>query len=204
MMKKLAKIRAFYIACALLTLSGCAQLNVTDNYWTKPGQMRSGGAAVSLLMYLDYTRNLSAADYAHELDHVRELAADGKSVYRSLQYALALSLPGGDSRKAQQLIESLSKDNKITDPELNVLSSLVSADLAERRRLEIDLKRAENEAKKTDVESKRADTESKRAEAEVKRADIEMKRADELQKKLDAVKNIEKKLIDGKKTRTDK
>jgi hypothetical protein len=200
MMKQSSKNRTFYLACILLALSGCAPLNTTNTAGSArstPSAARSSSPAASLLIYLEYVRNLSAADYAHELDHARDLAAESKSVYRTLQYALALSLPGGDSRKAQQLIEALPKENKNIDPELAALSNLVGADLIERRRLEVDLKRAEGDAKKADTESKRADTEAKRAETE-------MKRADDLQSKLDALKDIEKKLIDRKKVRTDK
>jgi hypothetical protein len=205
MSKRFSKTRLFCIACILQGLIGCAQLGPVDKYWIKPGQSPLSGPAATLLLYFEYVRNLSASDYALELDHIRQLAATDKSAYRSLQYALALSLPNGDPRKAQQVIDSLPKENTQLDPELVALSNLIAADLSERRRLELDgSKRAEAEAKRADTEAKRADTEAKRAEAEIKKAEAETKRADEFEKKLQALKNIEKNLIERKKVHGDK
>lgn len=197
------------LACLLVVLGGCAQmggqpLDYTDQYWLKPGQARPTGAPGSLLLYYEYARNLSPADYTQELERVRSGAEGGKSAYRTLQYALALSVPGGDTRKAQNVLDNMAKENNSAMPELIALASLLTNDLAERRRLEAEAKRFESDAKKAESESKRADAEAKKVEVETKRAEAETKRADELQKKLEALKNIEKNIIQHKKLRGDK
>lgn len=142
------------VACCVSLLSGCAQFGTHDDYWLKPQQARPSGRADALLLYADYVRNLSASDYARELDHVRQLAAQDKSQFRQLQYALALSAPGGDIRRAQQVIDG-TKESRNSDPELAALANLVSADLAERRRLEARM----------EAGTKRADELEKKVEA---------------------------------------
>ena len=156
----------------VLFLTGCSQMRpqvvqAPVDYWMKPGQARASSKAVSLLYYADYLRNLNQADYAQETEHVRLLANTERSDFRQLQYALALSMPGNETRKAQQIIDGLFKDNKSPDPELAALAQLLSADLAERRRLAADSRKAE----------------------------VGAKRADDLEKKVEALKNIEKNLI---------
>lgn len=168
------------VACCVLLLTGCTQLAVHDDYWLKPQQARPGSRAGALMLYYDYVHNLSAGDYTHELDHVRQLAAEDKSQFRQLQYALALLAPGGDVRRAQQVIDGVTRESRNADPELAALSNLVSSDLAERRRLEA------------------------RIEAGTKRADELEKKAAELGKKVEAVKNIEKTMIERDKSAVDK
>lgn len=141
---------AAVLACLL---TGCAQLRLPpqDESPLKIGQARSGGRAGPLLLYADYVRNLSAADYGRELDNMRQIAAKDKSDFRQLQYALALLMPGGDARKAQQLIDAFSKEGRNPDPELVALANLINADLAERRRLEASSRRADDLEKKLEA-----------------------------------------------------
>lgn len=154
-------------------LTGCAQLQSgnADEYWLKSQHTRPSGRVASLLLYAEYVRGLSATDYARELDHVRQLAAKDKSEFRQLQYVLALSAPGGDVRRAQQVMDTELENGGNRDPELSALVSLVDTNLAERRRLE------------------------GRIEAGLKRADELEKRAGNLEKKMEAVKDIEKNMI---------
>lgn len=190
------------LSCAVLALSGCAHMGAASgDYWLKPGQWAPSSRAASLLLYFDYVRHLPTEEQRGELDGVQQLVDSAPSNFHSLQYALALSLPGGDLKKAQQLAEAANAD---PDPELAALATLLSADIAERRRLEGEAKRADGEARRADSEAKRADAEARRADAEMKKSEAEMKRADELQKKLEAVKNIEKNLIERKKMRGEK
>lgn len=146
--------RIFTIAFALL-LAGCAQFGARDDYWLKPAQSRPSGPAAALLLYADYLHNLPASDYPQELDHVRLLAAKDKSLYRQLQYALALSAPGGDVRTAQQVLDGTIREQKSSDTELGALANLINADLAERRRLEARMeagaKRADDLEKKVEA-----------------------------------------------------
>ena len=172
------KTNTTIIAILLVLLqAGCAQFrtqSANQDYWIKPGQAQTSSRVAALLYYADYVRSLGAAEYAQEAEHARSLYADEKTDFRRLQYALALSVPGGDARKVQQLIDPLLKVTGTTDPELVALARLLDSDLAERRRLEAD---------------------TKRAAAGVKRAEAGARRADELEKQVEAIKNIEKNLI---------
>ncbi|MFY9326614.1 MAG: hypothetical protein WAO76_01120 [Georgfuchsia sp.] len=181
------------IAFAML-LVGCSQFpqlpqlhphNSTQNidhryYWMKPGQANASSRVGALLYYADYAHNLGAAEYQKEVEHARLLYTQEKSDFRLLQYALALLvIHNRDSIKVQQLIEPLLSGNVATDPELEALAQLLYTDLAEdmaeRRRLEAEIKRAETEAK---------------------RAEAGAKRSDELEKQVEAIKNIEKSMIE--------
>ena len=162
------KIFLTLTATAIL-LTGCAQMRnqATTDYWMKSGQLRASSRAVALLYYADYVRNLNATDYAQEAEHARALSVAEKTDFRQLQYALALSVPGGETRRAQQITDMLLKESKLPDPELAALAQMISSDLTERRRLEAGSRKAE----------------------------VGAKRADELEKKVEALKNIEKTLI---------
>jgi hypothetical protein len=151
----------------LAMLAGCAQFNTPADYWIKPGHSIPSGRAVALLYYADYLRELSQADYVREVNHAQQLYASEKSDFRLLQYVLAISIPGSDLHRAQLVLEPLVRDGKGHDPELYALASLINNDLAERRRLELGTRRAEAGAK----------------------------RADDLEKKVEALKSIEKNLI---------
>ena len=148
-------------------LAGCAQLDAPKDYWIKPGRSAPSGRAIALLYYADYLRELSQADYAREVSRAQQLYASEKSDFRLLQYVLAISVPGTDPRRAQLTLEPLVRDSKGHDPELYALASMINNDLAERRRLELGTRRAEAGAK----------------------------RADDLEKKVEALKSIEKNLI---------
>ncbi len=185
------KTNTTIIAISLVLLqAGCAQFrtqSANQDYWIKPGQAQASRGVVALLNYADYVRTISAAEYAQEVEHVRSLYASEKTDFRLLQYALALSVPGGDARKAQQLIEPLLKENKATDPELGALARFLDSDLtedmAERQRLEAEIKRAA---------------------AGARRAEAGAKRADELEKQLEAIKKIERSLIEHGKSSGEK
>ena len=159
--------KTLFVVLVLSMLAGCAQFNAPKDYWIKPGWSAPSGRVVALLYYADYLRELAPADYAREASHVQQLYVSEKSDFRLLQYVLAISVPGGDLRRAQQLLEPLIKDSKGRDPELRALAGMVYIDLVERRRLELGTRRAEAGAK----------------------------RADDLEKKVEALKSIEKSLI---------
>jgi hypothetical protein len=171
------KLPAYAIAAIFVFIStGCAvpmrtvsqpPPSVPNDYWMRPDQPRASSKAVALLYYAGYVSTLADDAYAQEVEHARLLASAEKTDFRQLQYALALSVPGGETRKAQQIIDGLLKENKFADPELAALAQMVSASLAERRRLEAGSRKAE----------------------------VGAKRADELEKQVEAIKNIEKNLI---------
>jgi hypothetical protein len=163
------KLHTITIGLVLFCLfAGCAQLRTpTSDYWIAPGQPHASSRAISLLYYAGYVRNLNSSDYSQEVERTRLLYAKDNTDFQLLQYVVALSIPGGDMHKAQQLLETRLNEDKFSDPELGALAQLLDADLTEWRRLEAGTRRAEAGAR----------------------------RADELEKKVEALKNIEKGLI---------
>ncbi len=160
------QLLAFASVLALL-LTGCTHVKPRDDYWIKAGQAHSSNNAISLLYYADYLRTLEAAEYSAEVERVRRHYDSDKTDFFLVQYVLTLSAAGADQRRSLALAESLLKDRKIADADLSALAQMIAANLAERRRLDNDARRAE----------------------------IGAKRADELEKKLEALKTIEKSMI---------
>ena len=85
-------------------------------------------------------------------------------------------------------LDSLAKDKKTHDPDLRALATLINSDLAERRRLETLINSELAERRRLEVDARRT-------EVDVKKAETETKRADDLEKKVEALKNIEKGMI---------
>jgi hypothetical protein len=149
--------------------TGCSAVqpidkSTTANLVPSPTTWTSSGGANALLVYFDQIRSLSAPELAREIERARKNYAKDRSAFYQLQYAITLSVPGGDSRLAQQLLAPLLKENgRLTKP-LHALAAMLSVDLAERQRLEESLQ-------------------------------AQIRRADELDNKLEALKDIERKML---------
>lgn len=163
--------RIAILLCSLVLLpwlSGCALLKAPgDAYWLDPQAPRPSSAAVSLLHYALYARNLGGKSLTEEAERVRLAYAAEKNDFRLLQYAMVLSVPGqtaADHRRAQQLLEPLARPGDGRDSELQALALLMRANLAEHRRLEDG-------------------------------SHSQQRRAEDLEKKLEALKDIEKSLL---------
>ena len=122
-----------------------------DEYRIGVGTPQPAGEAVSLLYYFDYARGLSAADRTKETERMRLLHVRNKSDFHALQYAMLLSVPGGDVHRAQQLLEPLTREGGAQSRELRALALLLTIDLAERRRLEDGVHKADDLEKKLEA-----------------------------------------------------
>lgn len=153
------------LVLSLALLAGCATIKPADNVATpSPVYWSASGSTNVLLNYFDQLRLLSAPELARETERARKSYAKDKSTFYQIQYAIALSGPGGDIRHAQQLLDPLIKETGRYDRPLRALAVMLSTNLAERQRLE--------EALQTQT-----------------------RRADDLDSKLEAVKDIEKKMM---------
>lgn len=154
-----------FLGLPLTLLSGCAAIKPAEVVAPpSPVYWNASGSASALLTYFDQLRLLSAPELAKETERARKSYAKDKSTFYQLQYAIALSVPGGDIRHAQQLLDPLAKETGRYDWPLRALAVMLSTDLAERQRLE--------EALQTQI-----------------------RRADDLDGKLEALKDIEKKMM---------
>lgn len=160
--------RSFPLLFVLALLAGCASSGSSGA--TAPGSIKPASkptpetAATSLLAYFGALHGLSSAELARATEQARKRYLAEKSIDRQLQYALVLSLPGGDMQRAQQLLEPLLKENAV-NPELRALAELLSVNLAERQRLSENLQ-------------------------------AETRRADALEHQLEALKNVEKQMLE--------
>lgn len=137
---------------SLMVLAGCTAMPAAhDEYWIKADMPRPSGEAASLLYYFDYARKLPAAELGRETDRLRQSRAADPSAFRTLQYALALSIPGGDAHRAGQVLEPLLREPSRLSAELHALAQWLAADLAERRRLEAGARRADELEKRLEA-----------------------------------------------------
>lgn len=161
--------RSFSLLLALTLLAGCASFAGSDASPATAGAGKSvaspanDGSAAALLAYFDTLRKLSPTELTRATELARKRYLAEKTAVRQMQYALALTLPGGDAEHAQQLLEPLTRESQ-RHRELRALAILLSVDLAERQRLD---------------ESLQAQT----------------RRADELERQLEALKNVEKQML---------
>ncbi|NJD35259.1 MAG: hypothetical protein FIA96_10580 [Betaproteobacteria bacterium] len=184
-------LRTATLLCALLLLSGlygCAQMKASSKpYWVDPQAPHPSSDAVSLLHYAAYARKMGGKQLAEETERLRLAYTVEKTDFRSLQYAIALSVPGAsvaDHRRALQLLEPLAQHGDNRDSELRALASLMLVYLTEQRRLE-------------DGNASYA----QKLREEQQKAREDQRRAEELEKKLEALKDIEKSLLrPGKET----
>lgn len=127
----------FLTGVMALALFGCAAMSRTEGTSRMGVALRPGGNALSALVdYAARLSGLSAAELERERNAARQLHVRDKSDFRALQYVLALRLPGGDLRRAQQLLEPMLAEPARHASDLRALAQLLATDLGERRRLE--------------------------------------------------------------------
>lgn len=162
---------------SIMVLAGCATLGSSGaGYSPRPDLLNPSGAVVSLLYYFDYIRNLPPAEFAKETEHARRLYVNEKSDFRLLQYALVLAVPGADARHAQQLIEPMVRETKENSGHERELRALAVLIYA-------DL-----------AERRRLDA----------NAQSQTRRAEDMESKLDALKDIERKMMQRESPARDK
>lgn len=175
-------MRGWLLAWAMLgcvSLGACAALKSLDlgkpEYWVKPGSARPGSEVESLLMYFEYAKKLSGNDLNKEHEQVKQAFANSKSDFARLQYVLLLVMSGAafrDEGRALGLLDPLLKENAAASPGLRTFAYFLNAEIAEHRRLEDGAQTVNQKWRE------------------------EQKRSEALQQKLDAIKSIEKTMIE--------
>lgn len=176
---------AALLLTAALALAGCTLLEEQPAAPVATGPARAAPSAAvpvaaprgvaELLEYYDGLRRTDAATRAREQDRAKALFQQQQSPYARVQLALFGALPGATAEQQAQaltLLEPVAQDDRPRDRELQRFAALLHATLQENRRA--------------------ADA----ATSAGQRAREESRRADDLQQKLDALKSIEKSLIE--------
>jgi len=175
------------VLMALMSLlpAGCGVLRgVAPGTAPEPwvGGLRPVSDSESLLMYFEYVRKLSAAELAKEHETARQLYARTLSDFNRVRYAMLLSVPGSafsDDARALEAIEPLLRN---LDAALHYLAFVVNAHIWEQRRGQ--------------MLQQKLDQEQRREQMLHQKLDQEQRRGQDLQQKLEALKSLEKGLIE--------
>lgn len=161
--------------CALLEEQPAAPVKPPDRDRTvRPAPAAPPGVS-DLLEYYDGLRRTDAATRAREHERAKQALGQQRNAYNRVRLALFGVLPGADGEqqaRALELLEPVARDDTPPDRELQRFAALLHASIQEQRRL------------------------AEGAAGASQRAREESRRADELQQKLDALKSIEKSLIE--------
>lgn len=166
--------QGFVLAMMLVLITGCAGVNKAARQSTSQSVSDASQpirSVQALLIYFEQLRQLSAVDLTKEIERARKNYQRDKSVFYQLQYAMALSFPGGDARHAQQLLEPIVKDNLQVSRPVHALAVLLHTNIVERLRLEL-LNQSQANA-----------------------LQMQTLRADEFKNKLGALREIERKML---------
>jgi hypothetical protein len=131
------------------------------------------------LRFYDRIIRLKGSELARELETTRQGYEREKTELGRVELAMILSLPGApfrDDHAAAQLLQPYARDRSLEQSPLRPLAMLLSMQLAENRKQEEALQQ------------------------QVARTKDEQKKADDLQQKLDALLDMEKKLIEREQT----
>ena len=166
--------QGFVLTIMLVLITGCAGVNNAERQSTSQSVSNASQpirSVQALLIYFEQLRQLSAVDLTKEIERARKNHQRGKSVFYQLQYAMTLSFPEGDARHAQQLLEPIVKDNLQVSRPVHALAVLLHTNIVERLRLEL-LNQSQANA-----------------------LQMQTLRADEFKNKLDALREIERKML---------
>jgi uncharacterized protein YlxW (UPF0749 family) len=150
-----------------------------------------------VLRYYENALKLKGAELARELDSTRQEFDEDKSELNRVRLAMLLSLPGTgfrDDQAALNLIQPFLNDKQYENSVLRRLALMLHTQLSELKRLDEAL---QQQAAKAKEEQRRADEALQQQTAKTKE---EQRRADALQQKLEAILDMEMKMIEREQT----
>jgi len=152
--------------------------------------------ARALRFYEDVLK-LKGAELARELDSTRKQFEQDKTELNRLRLAILLSLPGTgfrDDQAALNLVQPFLNDKQYENSVLRRLALMLHTQLSELKRLDEALQQQTAKAKE---EQRRADEALQQQTAKAKE---EQHRAEALQQKLEAILDMEMKMIEREQT----
>jgi hypothetical protein len=142
-----------------------------------------------LLLYLAEVRDLPPADLTREYEQLKQDFHFDRSEYLRMQVALLASLPNTgfrDEARALNLLDYFLKDRSATSPGLRAFAVYLNSAIQEQKRLDEGAKATAQKLK----------DEQKRIESVEARLREEQRRNEQLENKLEALKAIEKSLME--------
>ena len=190
---------ALVCAALLAALGGCASVQKPEpapDPWVRADGPKPAGESESLLMYFEHVRRLAPAELGDELDAARQLYATRGSEFARVRLAMALSVPGTASNDDARALETLDPVLRNQNSPLRAIAFIVAAQIQERRRSLALQQRLESEQRRGGGLQQRFEDEQRRAAAWQQRFEDEQKRGQSLQQKLDALRSLEKSLLE--------
>ena len=184
------------LVIGLAMLTGCTLPPPAANGDTKPVRTTvtpvvaaakpEANEFTQLMAYVLLAKSMSAQAITEDTVRAREAFGRDKSDFARLKLALALaSQSNSDDSELQSLLEPLLQDPASANPELRALAILLHHASQERKRAKDGLNLAQ--ARLRDAQ--------KNVESSQARVDTQRKQIEELEKKMNALKTIEKSLI---------
>lgn len=188
------------LTLAVAFLAGCGALRDLDaggESWMRAGGPRLASDSESLLMYFQHVRKLPAADLAKEHDNVRQLyAKEARSDFTRVRYAMLLSVPGASFSDDARTLEALDPLLSNRGAALHAIAFMVSTQIHEQRRGHALQQRLAEEQRRGQGLQQGLDEEQRRSQGLQQKFEEEQRRAHGLQQKLDALKSLDKSLLE--------
>jgi predicted ribosome quality control (RQC) complex YloA/Tae2 family protein len=198
-------IRLFKVSFLVLAtlLGGCVattEPNTHRDPWYQAVVEPMQGNDARALRFYENVLKLKGAELARELNTTRQEFDKDQSELNRVRLALLLSLPGTgyrDDQAALNLVQPFVNDKSYENSVLRPLALMLHAQLSELKRLDEALQQQTAKAKEELSELKRLDEALQQQTAKAKE---EQRRADALQQKLEAILDMEMKMIEREQT----
>jgi len=181
-------------------LGGCiatTEPNTGRDPWYQAVVERMQDDDARALRFYEDVLKLKGAELARELDSTRKQFEQDKTELNRLRLAILLSLPGTgfrDDQAALNLVQPFLNDKQYENSVLRRLALMLHTQLSELKRLDEALQQQTAKAKE---EQRRADEALQQQTAKAKE---EQHRAEALQQKLEAILDMEMKMIEREQT----
>ena len=197
-------LRLAIVATIAVALTGCEALRSIETReaepWVKSGAPRPANDLESLLLYFDYIGKLPASELGGEHENARVTFARTQSNFNRVRLAMALSVPNteiNDDPRALELLEPMLTNE---DSTLHGLASLMSAYLQQRRQLDSSVQTLQQNVQTLQQNARglqqKLDALKSMERSLIEREQTVQQNARGLQQKLDALKSMERSLTE--------
>jgi len=184
------------IAVLATLFGGCMATtgtNTTHDPWHEAVVVPTQNDDVRALRFYEKLLVLKGAELTRKLETTRQEFEKDRSELNRVQLAMLLSLQGTgfrDDQAALSLVQPFANDKRYENSQLRTLAMVLYAQLSELKRLDSELKRVDFEVKQLDGA----------LQLQTAKAKEEQRRADALQQKLEAILDMEMKMIEREQT----
>jgi hypothetical protein len=197
---RLFKVSFLVLATLLGACAATTEPNTRPYPWYQAVVEPMQGNDARALRFYENVLKLKGAELARELNTTRQEFDKDQSELNRVRLALLLSLPGTgyrDDQAALNLVQPFVSDKSYENSVLRPLALMLHTQLSELKRLDEALQGQTAKAKEELSEIKRLE---ETAQQQTAKAKEEQRRADALQQKLEAILDMEMKMIEREQT----